>query len=64
MYNSLKASIYSGFIAIFLSIIYFIFQPYIDRIEIITYLIVEINILAMIFCLNFAKLFLEIIADN
>lgn len=64
MYSSLKKSIYSGFIAIFLSIVFFLFKENLNEFEWIKYLIIGINILAMIFCLGFTKLFLEIIADE
>lgn len=62
MYTSLRKSIYSGFSAIFFSIIYFLFQPYLQEFVLIIYLIIGFNILAMIFCISFTKLFLEIIA--
>ena len=64
MYSSLRKSIYSGFFAIFLSIAYFLFKKYLVEYEIITYIIVGINILAMSFCLSFAKLFLDITAKE
>lgn len=64
MYSSLSKSIYSGFLAIFLSIIYFLFQQYLNKFVFITYLIISFNILAMIFCVRFTKLFLGIIATE
>lgn len=64
MYSSLRKSIYSGFLAIFLSIAYFLFQPYLQEFTLITYIIIGINILAMIFCVGFTKLFLEIVATE
>jgi|GEM_PF-3834326 len=64
MYSSLRKSIYSGFIAIFLSIIYFLFQDYLADLKFLTYIIIGINILAMIFCIGFTKLFLEVIATE
>lgn len=64
MYSSLRKSIYSGFVAIFLSIIFFLFQSYLEQFVILTYLIIGINILAMIYCVGFTKLFLEIVATE
>lgn len=64
MYLSLRKSIYSGFLAIFFSIVYFLFQPYLQEFVLITYFIIGFNILAMIFCVGFTKLFLEIIATE
>jgi len=64
MYRSLRKSIYSAFLAIFLSIIYFLLNSYIEDYEIIIYFIIWTNVLAMVFCLNFTKLFLDIIASD
>lgn len=64
MYASLKQAIYSSFAAVFLSILHFLFPAVADKYELITYSIIAINLLAMLRCLNFTKLFLDLMASE
>lgn len=64
MYASLKQAIYSSFVAVFLSILYFLFSEITDNYELITYSIVAINIVAMLRCVNFTQLFLDLMASE
>ena len=63
-YSSLKKSIYSSFIAILLSMVYFLFKDFFVEYKIVEYFVTGINILAMIFSINFTKFFLEIVLDK
>ena len=64
MYASLKQAIYSGLVAIFLSLLYFLFPSIAHKYHLITYSIIAINILAMLRCVTFTKLFLTIMASE
>ena len=60
--NSLKESIYSGFIAVIFSIFTFLFEELIICYTQIIYVGIFLNVLAFIVCLNFLKTFLKIMS--
>lgn len=60
--NSLKVSIYSGFIAIISSIFTFLFEELIKCYPLLIYVGIWLNILAFIVCFNFLKTFLKIMS--
>jgi hypothetical protein len=60
--NSLKESIYSGFIAVIFSIFTFLFEELIKCYPQFIYIGIFLNILAFIICFNFLKTFLKIMS--
>lgn len=60
--NSLKESIYSGFIAVIFSIFTFLFEELIKCYPLFIYIGIWLNILAFIVCFNFLKTFLKIMS--
>lgn len=60
--NSLKESIYSGFIAVIFSIFTFLFEDLIKCYPQFIYIGICLNILAFIICFNFLKTFLKIMS--
>ena len=61
--NSLKESIYSGFIAVIFSIFTFLFEDLIKCYPFYIYIGIWLNILAFIVCFNFLKTFLKIMSS-
>lgn len=61
--NSLKESIYSGFIAVIFSIFTFLFEDLIKCHSLFIYIGIFLNILAFIICFNFLKTFLKIMSS-
>jgi hypothetical protein len=60
--NSLKESIYLGFIAVVFSIFTFLFEELIKCYPLLIYVGICLNILAFIVCFNFLKTFLKIMS--
>lgn len=61
--DSLKESIYSGFIAVFFSIFTILFEELIECYPKFIYIGICLNILAFLFCFNFLKSFLRIMSS-